>query len=279
MTDLAPLATAGATAVVPESVSVPAPETNPAPPAAPETPATEIKTEDPGQPEAAPETPDDKSDAKKSSAQQRINEITKEKHEANRRAESAERTARDLQRQLSEMRQEYQRLDPNDTVGQQQLSTRAAVKAERLEQLQAEGQSAAAEAAQSRAAMFTAKIDAARERIPDIDQAMANFSAVPVSDVAADLIAESEKAAEITYFLSRNPAEAHRIHRLPPHMQGAEIARIEARVAQAPARKASAAPPPVKTNLGGGSSPPGKSIETQSMDDWSKWAQDLKKRK
>lgn len=261
MTDIATPAQADATPVVP--VETPAPETQSTATAAP----AETESKDTGQPEAAPEKPEDKSDAKKTTAQQRINEITREKHEANRRAEAAERTAKDLQRQLSEMRQEYQRLDPSDTVGQQQLSTRAAVKAERLEQLQAEGQSAAQEAAQSRSAMFNAKIDAARERIPDLDQALANFQAVPVSDVAADLIAESEKAAEITYFLSRNPAEAHRIHRLPPHMQGAEIARIEARVST-PIRKASSAPPPVKTNIGGGASPTTKSLSQMSTEEY-----------
>lgn len=271
MTDSATLATAGADPVVTnESVSVPAPEIEkqaPATPAEAAQPQTEQTTEDQGEPAA--EKPE-KDDAKKNSFKERIDRERDKKRDAERRAETAERTASDLQRQLSELRQEYQKLDPNDVQGQQALQTRAAVKAERLEQMQVEGRSAAQEAVQSRATMFNDKIDAARERIPDLDQALANFQAVPVSEVAADLIATSEKAAELAHFLGRNPAEAHRIHRLPPHMQGAELARIESRLSS-PVRKPSNAPPPVRTNLGSGATPPAaKSHSEMSMDEYAK---------
>lgn len=280
MSELAPLATAGATPVVPvDSVVVPVPDTTPATPAAPETPATETKTEDAGQPEAAPETPDEKSDPKKNSAQERINRITADKHAAQREAQSAKQEAADLRKQLAQYQQQARELDPQDAVGQQALNTRFAVKAERLEQIEARATQADGQAAGARQAQFETKIEAARERMPDLDTVLSTFSTLPVSEVAADLIADSEKAAEITYYLGKNPQEAHRIARLAPHQQGAEIARIEAKVAPAPARKASAAPPPVKTNIGGGSTPQSKTQDDWSGDDWSKWAKGLGKRR
>ena len=218
----------------------------------------ETESKDAGEPEAAPETPE-KDDPKKQSFKERINRVTADKEAARREASVAKQEAAELRKQLAAYQQQARDLDPQDVAGQQALNTRFAVKAERLEQTEAKASHAGEIAAVARQAQFDTKIDAARERIPDLDQALASFAKLPVSSFAADLIAESDKAAEIAYFLSRNPAEAYRIDRLDPHQQGAEIARIEARVST-PARKASSAPPPVRTNIGGGASPTTKSL-------------------
>jgi hypothetical protein len=212
----------------------------------------------------------EKTDAKRNSIKERIDRERGKRQEAERRAESAERTTRELRQQLQGMQSEYAKLDPNDVEGRQALQTRAAVKAERLEQLRFEQDAAQQDAAATRQAMFNAKLDAARERLPDFDQAMSSFGSLPVSAEAADLIAESDKAAEIAYFLAKNPAEAFRIDALKqsPARLGAEIARLEQRVTAAPVRKSSNAPPPVRTNLGGGSSPTAKNLSQMTTEEY-----------
>lgn len=91
-----------------------------------------------------------------------------------------------------------------------------------------------------------------------------------MSDHAADLIAESDKGAEIAYWLGKNPHEATRINHLPPHMQGAEIARIEARLSTVSTRKTSNAPTPPPV-LNGQTAPGVKDPSSMSMAEYAKW--------
>jgi hypothetical protein len=223
--------------LAPASVPVPEQLNNPAaPPAAAETPPKEAEV--PGNQDAAPEKPDD---PKKVSARERINQLTAQRREAERRAEAAIAEANRLRAQLTAKSE----LDPNDFAAQDEDRLRRVVKTERFEETVSEARRAQEQASESRRAVFDAKLDAARDRITDLDQAIGEFLRLPLSEVAADLITESDKSAEIAYFLAKNPGDAERIAALPPHKQGAEIARIEARVSVATPRRTTAAPPPV----------------------------------
>jgi hypothetical protein len=113
---------------------------------------------------------------------------------------------------------------------------------------------------------FETKLEAARERIPDLDQAMAAFANLPISDHAADIISDSDKAAEISYFLAKNPDDARRIASLAPHRQAYELAKIEARVSPGQSRRTSNAPPPVPI-IGASSSPSTPALKDMSVDD------------
>lgn len=263
-------------ATTPASVTVPVPAT--VPPAEPTTPA---------KPEAAkpePETAEAKDDGKKDEQPRGEDgkfkpKSTAEDRKARIRAEIGGLTAEkhNLARDLGRMHEEAQRLakqiseraktdDPNDTAA----ATRRAVKEERLEQIGENYKRAAEDLSTKRAQTFERKLEDARERIPDLDAALEDFARLPVTEAAADLIADSEKSAEIAYFLAKNPAEAHRIARLPNHLQGAEIARIEAKVSTAPqARKVSNAPPP-PTMINGSSSPTSKTPAEMGVEEMQK---------
>ena len=122
------------------------------------------------------------------------------------------------------------------------------MKAERLQQVEQDALRQIEQAKTYRVATFDAKLDAARERIPDLDTAITEFLKLPgevIDDVAADIITESDKAAEIAWYLGKNPDEARKLANLPPHRKAAEIVRIESKVSQAQARRTSSAPPPV----------------------------------
>ena len=112
--------------------------------------------------------------------------------------------------------------------------------------------------------MFEAKVDEARERIPDIDQALRDFANLPLSSEAAEVLAESTKAAELAYFLAKNPEQAHRLARMPAAKQGAELARIEQRIGSVQPRRTSAAPPPVPM-IGASSAPAAPTLQSASV--------------
>lgn len=153
--------------------------------------------------------------------------------------------------------------DPNAQAHQ----LKQVVKSERLEQKVEEADLASQKAARARQEAFIAKVDAARDRMPDFDQVFPN---TPISEVAAELIADSDKAAEIAYWLGKNPKDAARIYDLPPHLQGAEIARIEGRLSTVSTRKTSNAPTPPPV-LNGQSAPGSKDPASMTMAEYAKW--------
>lgn len=272
MTDITP---APAAMPVPMSVSIPVPSA--AVPPTTNTPASPVAAPEPAQ--AAPEkteseTNDDQprgddgkfkpkttAEDRKARIQSDIDRMTAEKRTAEREVSRLREEAYRLQRQLQEP--QAADADPYDPAH----NMRKAVREDRLEQTAQAAQEAFNAAQNARSQMFMAKIEAAREAIPDLDQALGEFAKLPVTEAASDLIAESPKSAEIAYFLAKNPADAHRIARLPAHLQGAEIARIEAKVSSAPQpRKHSNAPPPPPM-IGGTSSPTTKSLSEMGVED------------
>ncbi len=255
------------TVATPETASVPPVESTSVPPpsgAKPETAAAD--TSAPGQSEAV--NPDESEAPKKPKVpfSERISQIHAAKKQAEAEAAMARQEAQRLRDELDKLRSQ-----PRDQMpfeDQDALRVREAVKLERLEEKQAEAQFREQLAVQARSATFQAKVEAAAERMPDLVE---KFSRVPLSEQAADLIAESDRAAEIAYYLGNNPQEAHEIYRLPAHLQGARIARIEARLSAAPSvRKVSQAPSPPPA-LSGASSPGVKDPGTMSMEEYAKW--------
>ncbi len=214
------------------------------------------------QSEETPDTPE----KPKVPFKDRFSQVYAQKKQAEAEAMMARAEAQQLRRELAEMRSKP--LDQMPYEDQDDLRVRAAIKEERLAEKESEAQRREWQAHDARAATFQAKVSEALPRMPDLVEV---FSTIPLSDFAADLIAESEKAAEIAYYLGKNPQIARNIYQQPPHLQGAEIARIEARVSAAPTvRKTSKAPAPAPL-LGGSSSPGVKDPADMSMEEYSAW--------
>jgi hypothetical protein len=194
------------------------------------------------------ETPEQASEKerRKATANDRIKQITAQKYEAISRAERAEKRAIDLHEQLKNLAPS----DDYDPV----TDMRRAVKTENFEQSKAELAEARQAAQNASLAEFTAKVSIARESMPDIDQHVRAFGQIPLSNAACEEIASSTKAAEIAYFLGRNPSEGYRIANLPVSKQTAEVARLEAKLTTPEPKRVSTAPKPAQT-LGGGVNP------------------------
>ena len=165
-----------------------------------------------------------------------------------------------------------QPIDPNDFAAQDAARVSKALLDRDLRSVDASLQDATQRDADVRIATFNAKIDAARERIPDIDQVLATLAPLPFSAVMAEVIAESDKAPELAVWFSRNPADAYRIAKLPPHKQAAEVVRIEARVSAPQPKRISTAPAPLQT-ASGGTSVSAPDPTKMGMADYIKWRQ------
>lgn len=155
----------------------------------------------------------------------------------------AERDAALMELQRLQQPLRPQNYDDLDYETQQRITTQEAVNAAMAQQAYSRAEFLHQQAASTVHATFQAKVEAAREQLPDFDSV---FNAgVPVTDTMAELIAESERAPQVAYWLGKNPHEAARIASLPAHRQGAELVRIEARVSPpSQARKVSKAPEP-----------------------------------
>lgn len=268
MTDTATPASADALTpaniLAPASVPppVPAPESNAAPAKPEAAPAPDTKAADQEGP-ADEAANDDQKDDPKRKASFRIGELYAQKKAAEREAGTAWREVDSLRKQLADLQANT---NPDDWQQQQRNDVKAAVKEERLVQALSEAQQKEQDAVRLRQNTFEAKLDSARERITDLDAVMTEFQKLPVSDFAAELIVESDKAAEIAYYLAKNPQDAFRIANMAPHLQGREIARIEAKVSPGQARKTSNAPPPVPM-VGASSAPSSPALKDMGVDD------------
>lgn len=116
------------------------------------------------------------------------------------------------------------------------------------------------------AAWDEARADA-RERIPDFDQVVNDRT--PIHQRAAPFIVESEKGAEIAYWLGKNPQAAQALYsqfETAPARALVELGRIEARVSAPAAKTVSTAPKPAPI-LNGGVNPLGFDVGKASVND------------
>lgn len=240
-------------------------EQTPAPSAA--APAEQAKTE-PGTP-AAEQTEagqgEEEQSKPKSRWQERVDRLTAQKHALN-----AENEA--LKGELERLRKPIQVPSDRDLSFEEQeaLRLRQVVREERADQLESELRQRQTREADLVLKAINEKVQAVADRIPDITEKVFDPT-LPVSPFAAEFIAESEKGAEVAYYLASNRAEAARIAAMPVTRQALELARLEARLNAAPqVRKMSAAPNPPPT-VGGGVSPGPKDPSTMSMSEYAEW--------
>lgn len=197
-------------------------------------------------------------------ARQRIGELTAQRNELRARAEMAER-------RLMELQQGRQEIDPNlefeDPAAFTQQAVRQALTEQSAQQLAEQRQEARAMEFAAAQETFMARVDDAREAMPDFDEVFNEN--VPISEVAVDFLAESDKGPEVAYHLGKNLSLARRIAAMPPVKQAVELARLEAKLASPPARRQTKAPRPAGRISGAGSAGT-FDPQTASVDDLAK---------
>jgi hypothetical protein len=102
-----------------------------------------------------------------------------------------------------------------------------------------------------------------------------NDTTLPVTKEIADIVLESENSLALANYLGDNVSELRKIAGLPPHMQGAAVAKLEMRLTAPKARPLSAAPAPGPTVSGRAAV---RTPETMSTDEWMRWRSSQVKR-
>lgn len=200
---------------------------------------------------------------KKSRFQERIDKLTADKH-------GAEREARQLREKLERLEaRQRPEVDEDDYDAVEQDRIRRAFEETEKQRFSEDAELIEQQAQAARGELFRAKLDAARDRIPDLQESISSFAQLPITPDSAEIIADSPKAAEIAHYLGRNPATAYEIAEMSPAMQGRAIAQIEARVTL-PAKRVSSAPPPA-AKITPSSAPTAKSPSEMSADEYIAW--------
>lgn len=163
---------------------------------------------------------------KKHWAHERIDELTRQRREAERQAEFWKAKAEKIQ--------DLDSLEYDDQIAERVL----------IRNRREQGETAAESAGSLAQEIFDIRQDEARERFPDYD-AVALNPKVRITPGMAQVIQDSELGPDIAYQLGKNPAEAVRIAALPAHRQAAELGKLEARIS-APKRLAKQPPDPVQ---------------------------------
>lgn len=159
-------------------------------------------------------------------------------------------------------------VDPNEELAERtawKVQQRQAADSEA--RLNSERQTAAVEQTRAMAAAWEESKQEARERIPDFDQVVTD--ATPIHQRAAPFIVESEKGAEIAYYLGKNPKAANDLFEkfnTAPAQALIELGRIEARLSAPAPKTISTAPKPAAT-LSGGANPLAFDAKTAGVGD------------
>ncbi|MEY4760399.1 MAG: hypothetical protein RLZZ200_255 [Pseudomonadota bacterium] len=232
--------------------------------------------------ESKPTEPSPDAEARKAlkGVQKRIDELTKARYQAEEQGrqqaeywrEQALRAAQELEAQKrATAAPRFEQFAGNmdeytAAVARHEAEKIAAETAARERQFYATEQQRAFQAQQQQAAeanyqrLVESKIQEAVKKYTDFVDVVTAPELPPIRNTPAfSAILDSEKGAEIMYFLGKNPARAHQIVSLSPVGQVREIGRIEASLAAGTA--VSSAPPPpeaVGGTKGGGPKDPAK---------------------
>lgn len=231
-----------------------------APVAEPQAPEQEQpkETQTEAKPEEATEQPRDEKGKFKSPVQDRIDELTRARREAEREAAYWRQRATPVQEPTPQAKPTADQFKDYGEFVEALADWKADQKVtEALKARDADtAKSAEQRAHETKAQTFVERQTAAKTSIPDYD-AVVSAADVPISRHVEEVILDSDKGPELVYHLAKNPAEAARISALSPLAAARELGRIEATLGQAaPATKpVTKAPAPMKPTSGNGSSP------------------------
>lgn len=253
----------------PEQVQAAQPAEQPAP-------APEATNNSDAQPQDTP---------KKGGVQKRIDELTRERYEAQRQAErwkqEAERRTPQAQRaeptpppKLDDFKDVDSYLAARDTWVLDQAEARITQKTqEQSQQQQAEHQHhQQAIERQQRVERFTAQEADAATRYQDYQQAVASphlQQAISTRPDILESVLDSEHGPDIAYFLAKNPAKLQTLTSLTPLAAVREIGRIEQMFLGGPKNQPTNAPDPVRTV--GSKAEAARNPENMSMAEYRKW--------
>lgn len=215
---------------------------------------SEAATEEGDKPDTANDAAKDDKDAseaakvlqrKKQSMQERLNEVTHHRREAERRADRLAAELAQLKGQMkAPVADEY--TDPNKLNADNVAYALDQREAQRLEREQKE---AADTANRARQEAFRERVNEFRTTVDDFDSMVQALDPI-LSTESVEMIADLEEGPAVAYHLGKNPAEARRIENMAPREKAFALGKIAARLTTAPPKRVTAAPTPVNAVTG-----------------------------
>ncbi|MEE9540456.1 MAG: hypothetical protein V3V85_03055 [Candidatus Thorarchaeota archaeon] len=213
--------------------------------------------------------------------QKRINELTANWREEQRRANSLQDQNFELQRQVLkpeapkevEQKSGEPKLDDYSSY-EEYVDARAdhradlkieAYKTEQSQQTQTDERAVRQEEFMTRAAVF-------RESHDDFDSVAFNRN-LPVTQDMVDLLNVSDKGPELLYHLGQNPNEAARLSQLPTGQAAMELGRIEAQLGVLQPNTQTGAPDVIEPIDGGTGVSQSTDPDKMSTEEWLTWRQ------
>lgn len=251
-------------------------------PAVSETPAAPAPESTPEQVGATPESEKPRDEKGRFVPQERVNEITRARREAERRADAAERELAQYRQQPAQQPQGTDNppsLEDFNDVGQwSRAMTQYAIEQAEARVEQRFQQQSQRQQQQTVEQQFEERSQKYATEHPDFEQAVSDLGrAVQFHPAVVEAIGINEHGPAIAHYLAQHLDEADRISRLPPHIAAVQLGRIEAQVTATKAKPVTNAPPPAPV-LGGGSVVT-KDPERMSTDEWLAWRRDQLKAK
>lgn len=271
-----------------------------APPVAPEAPpaektpeqlAADKKTADEAESkQKEADEAEEQATRKKPWFQKRIDEMSKQRHEAERRAERLERMVEQLVQRAPQQEQQAQKpppLPPQDLAPTRPAPTREqfeydedkyvqAVVGWQIEQRDAATMRQRSQEQQQRAQQdFQADFNGRANKImtdgaakyPDFEDAVRSVPGNVFDMPTALAISETDSPVEITYHLAKHPEEAAKLAKMSPLKKAVELGKLEAKITAAAKPRTNAPPPPKPV---GGKEPGTVRESDMSMDEWLK---------
>lgn len=238
--------------------------------------AENTESEDSGDEESAPQEEKPK---KPSRAERRINELTREKYEAQRRQEALEAELAQYRQQQYRPPQMTEKMPTLADVGYDEEKYAQAIQQWHQGQLQSyqEQQYAQYEAYQQqqeamhRQQTMQEKVYKAAEKYPDF-MAKVNDPSLPslaqVNQVAFETMLESDRFEDVAYYLANNPQEIYRFHSMSPIQAVRAITAIESKFASKPKETRIPPKPPSRVS---GNSEATVNPDDLPVDEWIKW--------
>lgn len=247
-----------------------------------ETPETdEAVSPEPEEIAATPEqTEDEERPKRRSRAEERINALTKEKYDAQKRAEAAEQRMTQIEQYFQQqqapvdlsMMPKLSDFDYDENRYNQAIAQWHAGQRQSWEQEQQERQQQAALHQQElqRQAALQAKVAAGVEKYPDFMQKVFDPNLPRLADVspaAFEAVLDSDQAPEVAYYLANNPQEVYGFASLTPIQAIRKVAQIEAKFGEK--RKPNVPPPP--PSRVSGNSEAVQDPQKMSTSEWMEW--------
>ena len=222
------------------------------------------------------ETPQETQAKKSQGVQKRIDELTANWREAERREKFLMQQIERLQTQPAS--QEKKPEAPQAPTGRPTIDQYgnvddyvAAVTDWKLAQVEKEREAKTREAQarqeqETLARKVTEQTEKARQKYADFDDVVVHNPDLPITQTMAQSLVEMDAGADVAYHLGKNPQEAARIAALPASRQLIELGKLEASLSFN-AKTVTKAPPPVGSQVTGGATSGGLS-DKMSVKEW-----------